>query len=574
MRKQLREVTSGLAFRIAVLLALALLPVGAIAVYQTLQVVARANAQAEDALLAVASDAAAREAGLIRTAIGAGQAIGAMSLALRDDAEACHELLGDFVRISGSYSFAAYVSPDGMLCSSGGHLRDVSGARIHQLMLEANGPQVELVSGDMLAGVPSVVVLVPMRADSGEFDGYVSVALPQTRLFSRLDEVSSERPVDVVTFNDAGNVLSSEAGLDQVDQRLPAGFELADFIGEPAVAFTDWTRGGQSRVFAVVPLITNTVYSISSWDDDALAYAPSLRNLIMPVLFPALMWLASLAVAFMAVRRMVIRPTRNLRARMLLFMRSRQVSPPKFDRLVSSEMRDIDQTWSRMAESVIRDEAELEDMLHDKTVLLKEVHHRVKNNLQLIASILNMRIRRTNSRDARGVLQDVQHRVMSMATVHRHLYETSDEGRVRMDELMPTIVDHVTGAVLDPALDIELTQDYRPLVLYPDQAVPLTLAATETITNALKYIGRPDDGAPWISIRLFREDETTAVLEVGNSLGTDLGGKEPAAGSGMGEQLIRAFAAQLEGTVSHETGDASYVVVLRFPVQPFDQGAV
>ncbi len=571
MKTRLREFSRGLAFRIAILLALALLPVGAISIYQTLQLVGEANEQAEDALLAVASDAAAREAGLIRTAIGAGQAIGAIAPDMGDDPQVCAAELGEYVRASGHYTFAAFVTADGQLCSSRGDVRDASDARIFQSMLGAKAPHVDLVTSKMLDDTPSIVVSVPINNGGDTFAGFVSIALPQTRLFSRLDEITTDRPVDVITFNAKGQILSAEAGLKNVDARLPEGRPLDTFVGEMANAFTDVTPAGERRVFAMVPLVTGTVYALASWDDTSLAFQPGLWNLVMPVLFPLLMWLASLVVAFLAVQRLVIRPTRNLRARMLLFMRSRQISPPKYDRLVSTELRDIDETWNRMAESVLRDEAEMEDMLHDKTVLLKEVHHRVKNNLQLIVSILNMKIRRTSAPEAKSVLQDVQHRVMSMATVHQHLYETSDEGRVRMDELMGAIVDHVTAALLPPESGIEVQQDYQRVVLYPDQAVPLTLAATEALTNALKYVGRPASGTPWITIRLINDGDSSAVLEIGNSLGVSPPGFSDPEGSGMGEQLIRAFAAQLDGVLSAEEDAERHIVRLRFPIGSFVQ---
>ena len=229
------------------------------------------------------------------------------------------------MRASGRYSFAAFVDADGRLCSTKGNVSDIRTARIFDGMQTAKSPKVDLVISDILDNVPSIVVSVPIKPGSEHFTGFVSIALPQTRLFSRLDEAGTARPVDIVTFNAGGQVLSAEAGLQGVENRLPADRPLSSFIGEMANAFTGDTVAGEKRVFASVPLVSGTVYALAIWDDDTLAFQPGAGNLMVPVLFPLLMWLASLCVAFLAVRRLVIRPTRNLRARMLQFMRSRHI---------------------------------------------------------------------------------------------------------------------------------------------------------------------------------------------------------------------------------------------------------
>ena len=76
-----------------------------------------------------------------------------------------------------------------------------------------------------------------------------------------------------------------------------------------------------------------------------------------------------------------------------------------------------------MAEGILQDEAELEDALREKSLLIREVHHRVKNNLQLIASIMNMQIRRSRNSETTSVVRRLQDRVLGLARVHRQMYE-------------------------------------------------------------------------------------------------------------------------------------------------------
>ncbi len=460
----------------------------------------------------------------------------------------------------------AMSTPSGTIaCASAGIGTNVSTDKFFQTMRDNPRPSAAVNRAAPISQTSVIGIAVPVLTGS-VFDGYVAVSLPHQRLYRALEDLPGGQPVDLITFNDKGELLTSQSGWEGVEDRLPKGRPLAGFVGGPQVVFTGETIGGENRVFTVVPVVSNLVYAMGTWQHDRLAFAPGAINLAMPVLFPALMWLACLGVAYFAVDRLVIRPTRNLRARMLLFMRSRQISPPKSGYWLSTELQEIDATWERLAESVLKDEANLEDTIRDKNVLLKEVHHRVKNNLQLIASILNMTIRKTTSPDTRSVLTDVQNRVMSLATVHQNLYETSTQGaRVRADELLHTIVSRITKAGSPPDGDIEVNLEFKPTVLYPDQAVPLTLVATEAVTNAFKHVGRPEQGKPWMRVRLTDDGEAASCLEVANSTGTRLTVAEDHPGDKLGGQLISAFAHQLNGTVETEEADGAYRIRLRFP---------
>jgi len=290
------------------------------------------------------------------------------------------------------------------------------------------------------------------------------------------------------------------------------------------------------------------------------------------MVFPLLMWVVSLGVAFFAVQRMVIKPTRNLRARMLQFMRSRKLVEPMTDRSVPSEIRDMENTWMRLAENILRDEAELHDTIHQRTVLLKEVHHRVKNNLQLIVSLIGMEMRKTRASAEKTALSNVQQRVMSIARVHQNLYETSTAERVRAGELLGAITRQIVSATSPDDGSMELKAHFDDCEVYPDQAVPLSLAVSELVTNALKHIG-PVDGArnSCLEVKLTCEPGSGhGQIVVRNTLpsvrrDTGEGGK-----TGLGEQLVRAFASQMEAAVHREDTGTNYEVMIDFPIQGFD----
>ena len=107
-----------------------------------------------------------------------------------------------------------------------------------------------------------------------------------------------------------------------------------------------------------------------------------------------------------------------------------------------AEIAEMETGFSAMAERILREDAETEDRLHEQKVLLREVHHRVKNNLQLISSIINMQMRQIDSPEARHVLRRVQDRVLGLATIHRNLTQT-DAGTIRADVVLREIVDQL-----------------------------------------------------------------------------------------------------------------------------------
>ena len=100
--------------------------------------------------------------------------------------------------------------------------------------------------------------------------------------------------------------------------------------------------------------------------------------------------------------------------------------------------------------------------------------------------------------------------------------------------------------------------------------MPLSLLATEAATNALKYLGRPERGAPWMRINLTMSEDSTVCLKIANSKGEPVSASNPAESSGLGSRLIKAFGQQLLGDVEVKETETEYTVTLRFRVSDFE----
>ncbi|MCU0574858.1 MAG: PAS domain S-box protein [Syntrophobacteraceae bacterium] len=212
-------------------------------------------------------------------------------------------------------------------------------------------------------------------------------------------------------------------------------------------------------------------------------------------------------------------------------------------------------------------ETELRDSLGEKTALLKEVHHRVKNNLQIVDSLLSLQANRSGNPHVLEVLQDSRNRVRSMALLHEALYRSGNLGRidfsVYVDELCGRIL-HTYGRAAD---GVRLETRVAHLGLTLDQAMPCGLIINELVSNALKY-GFPDGRNGRILVELSSASEEMLVLRVANdgeSLPDDLDLESTPT---LGLKLVFDLAGQLDGhlTIDRPSGaGASFKVV--FPAR-------
>ena len=549
-----------LGLRLSALLTVALLPLGLIAVVQTAQVNAVAREREELIFLALTEQAASRERRTIERAIGVVQGLSVLVPRLVGDEATCDAEMRNVAGGRLPYVFAGYVPSSGiMTCASTDGVFDFSERETFREFVADPRTTVVANPRGAVSDRPVVIITEPVRGPGGAFGGFVSISIPRETLPAG---TLAEVPVDILTFNDAGDVLKSSVGVpgEEDSLGLPRDTSLRELVSRPPDVFEGVDGQGRERVFAVVPIVPGVVYTLGSWDRASSLGALGAGS--MPAwLFPLLMWAMSLAVAYFAVHRLVIRHVRLLVRRMRDFARDRTVAgPSELD--APAELREIETGLSELTEKVLRDEAEAEDRIHEQKVLMKEIHHRVKNNLQLISSIINMQMRQLESPEARMVLGRVRDRVLGLATIHRNLYEASDVTGIAADGAVRDIVTQLTRTAASGHAQ-EVALDLDPVLLYPDQAVPLSLFVTEAVTNALRHGG---PGAAAVSVAL-KSGDGSARLRVENALAPGTPGAE--APGGLGNRLIKAFATQLDGRLEVERTERRYAVTLTFPVWEF-----
>jgi two-component sensor histidine kinase len=562
------DVFRGLAFRILLFLTLALLPFGLISVFQTREIVRQADFNSELSLLALTDQAASAERSIFQEAFGAAEALSALAQLYANDTRSCSAFLEAYRRATGLYSFIGYLPPDGIMrCSSAGVSYDFSDFPGFAESLEARKRQVSWSPNGVISKQPVLVLSQPFFTRGG-FAGFMTLSVPTQVISAEMSDTLAGMPAELVTFNADGLIVRSDRGTEETEADLPMGRDLSSLVGAEPLVFEDDNRSGAARVYAVVPVVPGVAYAMSIWSPAELQVG--LRQSIGLSLFlPVIMWLASLVVAFWSLNRLAVRHIRKLGRQMRLFAYNRRVPRTGLGPGVPRELVEIQNAFVRMADSIVQDEAALEDSLRDKNILLKEVHHRVKNNLQLISSIMNMQIRRSQSEDARLVLKRLQDRILSLATVHKNLYQNEALDRVDAGILLEEIIGQLLSMGTSRASGIQVNQSYASIQMDADDAAPLTLLVSEAVTNALKYIGAPARGGPArLDIALSRSGDE-ACFRIANSTSGAMGSE----GTGLGTQLISAFARQLNGHVEVGFEEEEHWLMLTFPIRQHAKAA-
>ncbi len=232
------------------------------------------------------------------------------------------------------------------------------------------------------------------------------------------------------------------------------------------------------------------------------------------------------------------------------------------------EFRSVALSFKKSTLALSRREADLLRAVQRQELAMQEIHHRVKNNLQVVASLLNLQASRIRVPEAKNEFQAARDRVRALATVHRHLYAHGEINTINMRVFLTDLCGPLLQAMAQGSDErIRFDIDAPELQMTSDQAVPLSLIVTEAVTNAVKY-GFPNDRAGTISIKLTPTGNDVTLDIHDDGIGIPAGRVETEAGTrdGIGIQLIRGFARQLGATLVIEE-DAGTRYLLRMKLR-------
>ena len=203
--------------------------------------------------------------------------------------------------------------------------------------------------------------------------------------------------------------------------------------------------------------------------------------------------------------------------------------------------------------------------LREKTALLKEIHHRVKNNLQIICSLLRLQVSRLEPGLPLDAFRESQARIRAIALLHEKLYQSQDLSRVELGEYLGALTRDVLGAYYRPTQEIEFQLEAEPLMLNQDTVMPCGLIVNELVTNTCKY-AFPDGRRGTLRLAVKKGEDNQLSLKLSDN-GVGLPAEvEPSKTNTLGLQLVDDMVAQLKGTWTvQRSGGTTFEI--RFPAE-------
>ncbi len=217
-----------------------------------------------------------------------------------------------------------------------------------------------------------------------------------------------------------------------------------------------------------------------------------------------------------------------------------------------TEVQALASSFADAVRSLAHHEARHRAAVGQQELLMKEIHHRVKNNLQIVASLLNLQASRIRLPEAKAEFASARDRVRALATLHRHLYIQGEVHTIDMPEFLTELCGQLFQAMGETAgRRIALKIEASPLQMSSDQAVPLSLIVTEAVSNALKY-AFPGGRSGQVEVRLTSDGQRAHLVIQDDGVGIPAGRFDTDSGprDGIGLTLIRGFARQLGGSLT------------------------
>jgi|GEM_PF-6073139 len=210
-------------------------------------------------------------------------------------------------------------------------------------------------------------------------------------------------------------------------------------------------------------------------------------------------------------------------------------------------------------------EKNLRASLREKEVLLQEIHHRVKNNMQVISSLFSIQSRQTQNAECREILREGQARIRSMSLVHERLYQSSDLSKIDLPAYIQSLAVHLLQVSLIDGEQVKLETDLEPISLDINTAVPFGLILNELISNALKH-AFPNGRKGLIKIRLRRGAGGEVILKVADDGVGFQGNLDFRTAESFGLKIVGLLVKQIRGVIDLDrTGGTAFIVTFREP---------
>ncbi len=408
------------------------------------------------------------------------------------------------------------------------------------------GPQTSTITGHTVLGIVSV-----MRRPNGQFDGTLGASLSIEQLAAALRRQQAG--------SQAALAITDRQGIPIL--QVPQGrFRLLpDVARARAISMEGLAADGNKWTYATASLFEDDIFVVYAEPSRALASAQFVEARPALVLQLLTLMLTSMAIWFGS-KRLILNWLDSLQRLATRFTRGNFTDPQSYAG-APLEIAQLADQLHDMAAAIEKHDKELLDALVVETALTREVHHRVKNNLQIITSLLSLQADRISDPAARAALGLARTRIGTLGLIHRLLYQEktgAEQGTVYLPQLFFELCIQLRAANLERrGIGLECAASEGTISV--DQAVPLTLFVVEAVSNAFQHAfvdGRL--GNIWTELLVDGDQAVLTVRDDGNGFG-ETGGRPQ-----MGFDLMQAFTLQLGGKMEIAESKTGTIVTLAF----------
>ncbi len=328
---------------------------------------------------------------------------------------------------------------------------------------------------------------------------------------------------------------------------------LAKVAGQEIAVHRDVDRQGREKLFAIAALPLTGLYAVLAQPSQSLFGWFGVR-LAADLVSPLLIWLMAVAIAGFAIHRLVIRWMLQLRQMVVRFLYGREMGQEMRFEEAPHELRELAESFIKMMQTIEARNAQLNDAIAHRDMLIKEIHHRVKNNLQIISSLLNLQSRGLEDDVARDALLGLQSRVNALALIHQSLYETQEQQMVELQGFLGALCHQLEELV--SGRQIYVISEVPRHFVNAETAVTLAMLVTEIVSNATKHAFKNQkSGRVLVELKPGEGGAATLVVSDNGVGGFDINDLRPAR-QGLGRELIQGYVRQLRGemTVAQHNG--------------------
>jgi two-component sensor histidine kinase len=407
----------------------------------------------------------------------------------------------------------------------------------------------------------TLVAAIPVHNSGGRRTGVLALFINLDSLGSLSEHQDATQKTYLTILDPDGNELPLAEAAPFIPPDIRRAL-VAEGKRQEITVHRTVNRQGRETMFVVAALPFTDLFAVVAQPSQSIFSWLGIR-LFADLVPPLLIWFVAIGTAGLAMHRLVLRWMLQLRR---LVMRS--LDGESTDQAIvrfeeaPQEIRELADSFIAMMRTIDARNMQLKDAVAHRDLLIKEIHHRVKNNLQIISSLLNLQSRTLQDDAARENLLGLQSRVNALALIHQSLYETQEQQMVELQGFLGALCHQLEELV--GGRQVYIIAEVPRYFVSAETAVTLAMLVTEIVSNATKHAFKAKkSGRVLVELIPGANEPGPAMLVVSDNGSGGFSMKNSQhAQQGLGRELIKGYVRQLHGEMTVEQRDGTRVAIV------------